>query len=598
VAADTIVVGAGTAGAVVAGRLAAGSSGRTLLLEAGPDYGPAGSGRWPHDLLDAASVAQWSHDWGYTGEFGGQVIYFSRARVVGGCSAHNAGAVVFGSRLDYDGWAAAGNPGWSARELVPLFASAWRQLRVRRVGLDELTPFQRICRDAIVANGIPAVEDFNDLDQNAGVAPFPVNIDGITRVNSAFGYVDPVRDRLIVAGDAPVERVLIRGGRAAGVAVRDGPRLAEIGASRVVLSAGAYGSPAILLRSGIGPAGELAAVGVRPVLDLPGVGRNLHDQPCAEVCYEGSGKLIEAMERHQAETGWRPDEQVIAKFPSAECRQGFDLHIYPVGGYSKDASKWFWFLGVACLTPLSRGSVRLTGPGLGDRLVIDHCYLSDPGGYDRARLAEGVERVREVAQVPQLRRLLGRETRPGPQVSGRQAIEPFLDHAAVHYYPPAGSCKMGPASDPEAVVDSEGRVHGIDGLYVADASLMPTVISGNTNMPTAVIGERIARSLLGLAQSPADSGVAPRVPDTDSRLKTEGEVQAGLGKEAVDQAGPVLHPFEPGLNQSGQLVEALLGQVGQRPFQAGPDPLHRGLGQEAAVRQQADHGFGTSFGHF
>ena len=505
-AVDTIVVGAGTAGAVVAGRLAAGGSGRTLLLEAGPDYGPAGSGRWPRDLLDATSVAQWSHDWGYTGEFGGQVIHFNRARVVGGCSAHNAGAVVFGSRFDYDGWAAAGNAGWSARELLPLFASAWKQLRVRRVGLDELTPFQRVCRDAIVANGILAVEDFNNLGQNAGVAPFPVSIDGGMRVNSAFGYVDPVRDRLIVAGDAPVERVLVRGGRAAGVTVRDGRGLAEIAASRVVLSAGAYGSPAILLRSGIGPAGELTAIGVKPALDLPGVGRNLHDQPCVEVRYEGSGELIEQMERHQAEIGWQPHEQVIAKFPSARCRQGFDLHIYPVGGYSKDASTWFWFLGVACLAPLSRGSVRLTGPGPGDRLMIDHRYLSDPSGYDRARLAEGVGRVREVAEVPELRRLLGRETRPGPEVSGRQAIERFLDHAAVHYYHPAGSCKMGPASDPDSVADSEGRVHGIEGLYVADASLMPAVTSGNTNMPATVIGERIARSLL---EPPASHGHTP-----------------------------------------------------------------------------------------
>ena len=138
-----------------------------------------------------------------------------------------------------------------------------------------------------------------------------------------------------MAGDAPVERVLIRGGRAAGVTVRDGQRLAEIGASRVVLSAGAYGSPAILLRSGIGPAGELIAIGVTPALDLPGVGRNLHDQPCVEVGYEGSDDLIQQMERHQAETGWQPDEQVIAKFPSAGCRQGFDLHIYPVGGRSQ-----------------------------------------------------------------------------------------------------------------------------------------------------------------------------------------------------------------------------------------------------------------------
>ena len=424
----------------MAGRLAAGSFERTLLLEAGPDYGPAGSGRWPHELLDAATSPLWSHDWGYIGEFAGQAIHFNRARVVGGCSSHNGCAVVFGSRFDYDGWAAAGNVGWSARDLLSLFASAWKQLRVRRVALDELTPFQRACRDAIAANGIPAVEDFNNLDQNAGVAPFPVNIDGGSRINSAFGYVDPVRDRLMVVGDAPVERVLVRDGRAVGVAVRDGQQLAEIGVVRVVLSAGAYGSPAILLRSGIGPASELTALGVKPALDLPGVGRNLHDQPCLEVNYEGSGELIGSMERHQAETGWQPREQVIAKFPSTGCRQGFDLHIYPVGGgIGTDATAWGWTLGVACLTPLSRGSVRLTGPGLDDNLQIDHRYLTDPGRSDRARLAEGVESVREVAQVPELRRLLGREKHPGPEVSGRPAIERFLDHAAVHYYHPVGT---------------------------------------------------------------------------------------------------------------------------------------------------------------
>ena len=492
---DTIVVGAGTAGAVVAGRLAAGSHEQTLLLEAGPDYGPAGSGHWPRDLLDATRVAQ-SHDWGYTGEFGGRVIHFSRARVIGGCSSHNAGAVLLGSRFDYDGWASAGNPGWSARELLPLFAAAWGRLRVRRVDLTELTPFQRACRDAFVANGIPAVEDLNDLEENAGVAPFPVNIEGTTRVNSAFAYIDPVRDRLLVVGDAPVERMLIRSGRAVGVAVRERQGLVEVGASRVVVCAGAYGSPAILLRSGIGPADELTAVEVKPVLNLPGVGRNLHDQPCVELHYEGSGELAGMMGRHQAETGWLPHEQVIAKYPSARCQQGFDMHIYPVGGRSTDTPTWFWFLGAACLTPSSRGRVRLTGAGLDDKLLIDHRYLSDSGGYDRVRLAEGVERVREIAETPELRRLLGRETLPGPDVAGRQAIERYIDRAAVHYYHPAGTCKMGPESDPESVTGSDGHVHGIEGLYVADASIMPAVTAGNTNMPTTVIGEKVAQALL------------------------------------------------------------------------------------------------------
>ena len=498
-AVDTIVVGGGTAGAVVAARLAAGSAGSTLLLEAGPDYGPASSGRWPRELLDATGVAS-SHDWGYTGEFAGREIRFGRARVIGGCSSHNAAAVVFGSRLDYDGWAAAGNPGWSAVELEPLFASAWERLRVRRVSLDELTPFQRACRDAIAASGIPAVSDLNDLDENAGVAPFPVNIDGTTRVNSAFAYVDPVRDRLIVAGDALAERVLVRNGSAVGVAGLDEQRLAEIRASRVVLCAGTYGSPAILLRSGIGPGDELADIGVEPVLDLPGVGRNLHDQPCLEVWYEGSDELARMMERHRADASWQPHEQVIAKFPSTGCRQGFDLHVYPVGGRNRQTSDWSWFLGTACLTPFSRGSVRLTGTGSGDRLLIDHRYLSDPGRHDRARLAEGVQRVREIVSAPELLRLLGRETRPGPKVMGRQAIERFIDHAAVHYYHPAGTCKMGPSSDPDAVVGADGQLHGVEGLYVADASIMPAVTSGNTNMPVTVIGERIARSLLGVGR--------------------------------------------------------------------------------------------------
>lgn len=513
--ADVVVVGGGTAGAAVAGLLAELTSEQVVLLEAGPDYGPRDSGRWPEDLLDASQMPMFSHDWGYTGEVRGRTVEFNRARVLGGCSSHNAAAVVHGSRLDYDGWAAAGNPGWATEELLPLFESAWRRLGVQRVGHDELTPFQAAFRDACPAAGIPIVDDFNDLDETIGVAPFPINIENGVRKNSAFAYVDPVRDKgnLTVVGDAPVERVLLAGARVEGVVVRrDGEEL-ELRAPLVVLCGGAYGSPAILLRSGVGPSSRLRDAGVEPVHELPGVGENLHDQPTLEVDYAGTGDLIEAMERF-ASLRWRPDEQVIAKFASATCSEGFDMHIYPWGGPSlTDPGQWRWMLGVACLTPLSRGHVRLTGPTAESDLLIDHGYLTDPGRRDLERLVEGVERARAVAAQSPLAEVLGDEVFPGPSVDGRHALTDCIAESAVHYYHPAGSCKMGPADDPDAVVGADGAVHGLDGLFVADASIMPWVMSGNTNMPTTVIGEKVARGLAklaaGYAWSPRQASAPP-----------------------------------------------------------------------------------------
>ena len=494
---DLVVVGAGTAGAAVAARAAERSDQRVLLLEAGPDYGPRDSGRWPEDLLDAATMAMVSHDWGYSGEIGGRQVGFNRARVIGGCSSHNAGAVVHGSRLDYDRWAASGNPGWTADELEPLFAAAWERLRVRKVPLSDLTPFQAASMAALEAGGIPAVEDFNDLDDVRGVAPFPINIalDG-TRINSAFAYVDPLRDadNFDVAGDAPVERLLLDGNRVAGVVVRRDGEEVEVRASRVALCGGAYGSPSVLQRSGVGAPEVLRAGGVEVAHELPGVGENLHDQPALEVDYDGSDELIGSM-REYAGGHWRPDEQVIGKYPSAECSEGFDLHVYPVGGRNPMArDEWRWTVAAAVLTPESRGYVRITGPSSDAALDIDHRYLSDPEGSDLRRLVEGTEKIRELSAQPEFGALLGTERVPGGGIATAE-LGAYLSEAAVHYYHPAGSCKMGPASDPDAVVDATGAVHGLEGVYVGDASIMPMVISGNTNMPTTVIGEKLGREL-------------------------------------------------------------------------------------------------------
>jgi choline dehydrogenase len=496
-AADVIVVGGGTAGAIVAGVIAERSDASVVLLEAGPDYGPADSGRWPHDLLDAATLAMVSHDWGYSGEIHGRRVDFNRAKVIGGCSSHNGGAAVKGSRLDYDGWAAAGNPGWSTDDLLPLFDSAWERFRVRPVGLDDLTPFQAACADALAGAGIPIVADFNDLDEDIGTAPFPINIDPDgKRINSAFAYLDPVRDQdnLTIVGDAQAERVLLEGPRAVGVVVRVGDEEITVRGQRVILSAGAYGSPAVLQRSGIGAPEHLSEVGVDLAHELPGVGENLHDQPTLELDYAGSDELLRLMAEF-AEDRWRPDEQVIAKFPSSECTEGFDLHIFPLGGRDPlRPGAWRWTVAAALLSPLSRGHIRITGPRASEPPLIDHRFLTDPEGSDVRRLVEAVARIRETVAQPQLAALLGEERYPGSDVQGIDDLTRCVEGAAVHYWHPAGSCKMGRADDPAAVVDADGAVHGLEGLFVADASVMPWVISGNTNMPTAVIGERMGRA--------------------------------------------------------------------------------------------------------
>ena len=495
--AEVVVVGSGTAGSVVAGRLAeAGKD--VLLLEAGPDYGPRDSGRWPEDLLDAATLAMASHDWGYTGEVHGRTVEFPRAKVIGGCSSHNAGAVVHGSRSDYDGWAALGNPGWATADLLPHFEEAWRRLRVRRVGFSELTPFQAAVTDALVAIGIPRVDDINDLDETSGVGPYPVNIepDGL-RITSPFAYIDPVRSlpTFRVVGDAEVERLILEGTRVSGVTLRRLGEEIEVKADRVVLSAGAYGTPAILLRSGIGPHGHLRALGIEVVHDLPGVGENLHDQPSLEFDYTGSEELVEQM-REYAVDRWRPDEQVIAKHPSTRCTRGFDLHVYCLGGRDPyDRTGWRWTLAGVVVSPDSRGHVRLSGRHATDPLVIDHGYLSDPAGHDLDRLVEASLLAREAAAQRPLAELLGRELRPGADNDGADGLRAAAKQSAVHYFHPAGSCKMGPADDPLSVVGADAAVHGIDGAYVADASIMPFVMSGNTNMPTTVIGEKVAQLL-------------------------------------------------------------------------------------------------------
>ncbi|MFL5759168.1 MAG: GMC family oxidoreductase [Thermomicrobiales bacterium] len=497
--ADTVILGGGTSGCVIAGLLAEQSDESILVLEAGPDFGPLADGRWPADLVDASALGN-SHDWGYSSEdcYPNRVVNFERARVIGGCSAHNGCAAVWGSRRDYDAWAAAGNDGWSTNDLLPLFETATQRLRVRTYDLDELTPFQRACLEAGPGAGLPIVENLNDLDEEIGISPSPVNIAGGVRWNTAFAYLDPVRHKpsLTICGGAMADRLTIENGRVTAVHVVDVNGLRRVNADRVVLAGGAYGSPAMLLRSGIGDPEDLRAAGITPVHALPGVGRNLHDHPSAMITYAGTSTLEQQMTEF-GRNQWMPEETVIAKARSSVCEDGFDIHFYPVGGPDMTSpSGWKWELKVACMTPISRGSVRLTSNDPFARPVIDHRYLSDPCGLDRDVLVDAVALARELANQPGLSDPLGEELSPGPSVATNEAIRAFVDISCVHYYHPVGTCKMGPASDSAAVIDARGAVHGLEGVFVADCSIMPVIPRANTNVPAVVVGEKIARLLL------------------------------------------------------------------------------------------------------
>jgi choline dehydrogenase len=498
--ADTIVIGGGTAGAAVAGELAARSDESVLLLEAGPDYGPLEGGRWPADLLDARAIPT-SHDWGFNSgaQYGGRVIKFDRARVIGGCSSHNGCAAIWGSRLDYDNWAALGNPGWPTNELLPFFHSGSERLHVRIPPRDEVTPYQRAWLDAAPHAGIPIVADLNDLDENLGMAPSPANIVNGIRFNAAFGYLDSIRDRenLAVAGGVLTDRLVIRNGRVDAVKViRNGREAATVRAGRVVITAGTYGSPAILIRSGVGNPADVRALGVEAVLDLPAVGLDLHDHPVVYLVFSGSPKL-EASMTEFGRRHWMPEEQTIAKARSSRCGAGFDLHLYPVGGSAADnPAAWYWLLAIACMTPRSRGSLKLRSADPGAQPILDHNYLGDPDGEDTRVLIDGLQIGRAIASKPRLAALLGEEKQPGRQIATRDQIDRFVRLNVMHYYHPVGTCAMGPSHDRNAVVDAHGRVHGLDNCYVADASVMPVIPRANTNIPALVVGLRIASWLL------------------------------------------------------------------------------------------------------
>jgi choline dehydrogenase len=490
---DVVVLGGGTAGCVVAGRLAAESDADVVVLEAGPDYGPRDGSRWPEDLLDGGTLVA-SHSWGYdTGDLHPLrgPVELPRARVIGGCSSHNGCVAAVGCAEDYDGWAAiAGDVRWSADALRPLFARALARLRVRTYTDEEIGPFHRACLDAAATLGLPQADDLDELDGGVGFGVEPVNVDAGVRVNTAFAYLDPARARrnLRIVDRTLCDRLVAGRGGIEVVARRDGSEL-RVRAGTAVLAAGSYGSPAILLRSGIGEPEALAPHRIAPVHDLAGVGRNLHDHPLVELDFAGSSALGDALAAAAA-TRFVPEEQTLGKLRSSRASGPYDLHLIPVAAPEHSLLAGRTILAVGAMEPRSRGRLTLASADPDVAPVIDHGYLTDP--HDVAVLLEGIGHARELAATEPLRTLVGEEVVPGLGAP----LEDAVRRTHVHYYHPVGTCRLGSAGDPLAVCDARGRLHGLERIVIADCSLMPVVPRANTNVPAVVVGERIADDLL------------------------------------------------------------------------------------------------------
>lgn len=529
---DTIIVGGGSAGCALAGRLSEDPGHRVALIEAGP----ADRSVLIHCPGGLAVMAKYQlNGWGYhtvpQPGLHGRRGYQPRGKVMGGSSSINAMIYARGHARDYDDWAAQGNPGWSFQDVLPYFKRSEHNERgaddwhgqggpLNVMDLRSPNPFLPHFLEAGRQAGYPINDDFNGPQQE-GIGVYQVTHRNGERFSAAKAYVTPHlgRSNLQVFTDSLTSRVLteVRDGqvRATGVELRgQGGRgvpqqLMLKHGGEVVLSAGAFGSPQLLMLSGIGPADHLREHGIAVVRDLPGVGANLHDHPDVVMVVNAPQvtdlfglSLTGAWNMLKGIGEWRRSRSGMLTTNFAEAG-GFirsaadepipDLQLHFVVGKLVDhGRKTVFGHGYSChvclLRPRSRGSLRLASADPQVAPLIDPAFLQDPD--DVRRLVQGFKLTRELLSQPALARHGGRESAASAEARSDAQIEQFIRHHADTIYHPVGTCRMGP--DEGAVVDARLRVHGVSGLRVVDASIMPSVVGGNTNAPSMMIAEKAA----------------------------------------------------------------------------------------------------------
>jgi choline dehydrogenase len=497
---DIIIVGAGSAGCAIAARASEDPNRRVLLLEAGPDYPDIAA--TPFDLVNSHNNSYTDHDWSLDYEpVRGRQVAFPRGRVVGGSSAVNTTIALRSLPEDHEEWAAAGNTDWAWDKVLPAYNRMERDLdygdapyhgdagpiTIRRYPPAELLPQHQAFLESARELGYPDCPDANAPD-SWGSGPQPMNKLGRLRVSCAVGYLAPARIRpnLTIQADSLVHRLITENGRCTGVVVEREGEISEIRGKLVVVSAGAILSPAILMRSGIGPADELTRHGIEVAAEAPGVGQNLCDHPALAVaCQVKDGAIIDFD---------APIIQTILRYTAAGSDKRNDLQIEQFSFAGRRGGPALFGIAAVIEYQYGRGELRLASADPHTLPIIDNRFCEDDRDADR--LVGCLKDALAFTRTGPLADMIEAVTFPDPaRPNDDDSLKALTRKLSGSGYHPSCTVKMGPASDPLAVVDQRGCCHFQDGLVVADASILPFVPRANTNLSSILVGEMVGEWL-------------------------------------------------------------------------------------------------------